>query len=127
MNIDDLHVGPHFHLFVHQRLVVAGERLGIEAQHPIRIPAAVADKAAKHPGEAWDRVDGIAGRIGHHVGDGGFQLGGEPLVGIQPQHPVGLHVGLGQSALFAKARPLGVDEEAGAKLGGNGRGLVLTA
>ncbi len=36
-------------------------------------------------------------------------------------------MGLGQSALFAKARPLGVDEEAGTKFGGNGRGLVLTA
>ncbi len=127
VEVDDLHVGAHLHLLVHQRLVVAGERLGIEAQHPIRIPAAVADKAAKDPGEARQRVDGVAGRIGHHVGDGGFQLGGEPLVGIQPQHPVGLHMGLGQSALFAKAGPLGVDEETGPKFGGDGRGLVLTA
>src|SRR5690606_24003068 len=59
MDIDDLHVGPYFHLLVYQHLVVTGERLGIEAQHPIRIPAAVADEAAKYPGEARDRVDGV--------------------------------------------------------------------
>ena len=41
VQIDDLHVGPYFHLLVYQHLVVTGERLGIEAQHPIRIPAAV--------------------------------------------------------------------------------------
>jgi hypothetical protein len=31
---------------VYQRLVVAGQRFGVEAQHPIRVPAAVADEAA---------------------------------------------------------------------------------
>ena len=65
LQVDDLHVGAHLHLLVYQRLVVAGQRLGVEAQHPIRVPAAVADEAAEHPGEARDGVDGVAGRVGH--------------------------------------------------------------
>ena len=127
VQVDDLHVGAHLHLLVHQRLVVAGERPGVEAQHPIRVPAAVADEATEHPGEAGDGVDGVAGRTGHDGGDGRLQFGREPLVCIQPQHPFGLDMGLGEAALATEARPGGVDEEAGAEFGGDGGGVILTA
>ena len=72
-------------------------------------------------------VDGVAGRIGHDPLDGLPELGGEPLVRIQPQHPLRLDMGLGEAALATEARPGGVDEETGAEFGGDGGGLILTA
>ena len=36
LQVDDLHVGAHLHLSRTSACVVAGQRLGIEAQHPIR-------------------------------------------------------------------------------------------
>ena len=87
----------------------------------------MADEAAEHPGEARDGVDGVAGRVGHDPLDGFPEFRGEPLVRVQPQHPLRLDMGLGEAALTAETGPGGVDEEAGAKFGGDGRGVILTA
>ncbi len=52
-----LHALIQFHLLMHQRIVVAGQPGWIEAQHAIRIPAAMADVSAKDPVQAWYRID----------------------------------------------------------------------